>query len=108
MAEAYCWADVVIARAGALTIAACQWFDVPALYIPLPTAIGDHQTHNARAAAKQGRATLMSQGEATPENVLSWLKQQLTADPPPKHGKVHVAHQRPAERMVALCLSAWS
>ncbi len=108
MAEAYRWADVVIARAGALTIAECQWFDVPALYIPLPTAIGDHQTHNARAAVKQGRATLMSQAEATPENVLSWLKQQLTADLPLKHEKPHEAHQRPAERMVALCLSSWT
>lgn len=108
MAEAYRWADVVIARAGALTIAECQWFDVPALYIPLPTAIGDHQTHNARAAVKQGRATLMPQAEATPENILSWLQQQLTADLPLKHEKPHEAHQRPAERMVALCLSSWT
>jgi UDP-N-acetylglucosamine--N-acetylmuramyl-(pentapeptide) pyrophosphoryl-undecaprenol N-acetylglucosamine transferase len=106
MAEAYLWADVVIARAGALTIAECQWFDVPALYIPLPTAIGDHQTHNAHAAVQRGRATLMPQAEATPENILTWLQQQQTAKVPPKRDEENEDGLWPAERMVALCFSA--
>ncbi|WP_300412023.1 undecaprenyldiphospho-muramoylpentapeptide beta-N-acetylglucosaminyltransferase, partial [uncultured Alcanivorax sp.] len=48
MAEAYGWADLVICRAGALTVAEVAAAGVAALFVPLPTAVDDHQTLNAR------------------------------------------------------------
>jgi UDP-N-acetylglucosamine--N-acetylmuramyl-(pentapeptide) pyrophosphoryl-undecaprenol N-acetylglucosamine transferase len=55
MAEAYAWADLVICRAGALTVAELAATGRPAILIPLPHAIDDHQSANARFLADAGR-----------------------------------------------------
>ena len=49
MAAAYEWADLVVCRAGALTIAEIAAAGLPAVYVPFPAAVDDHQTVNARA-----------------------------------------------------------
>ena len=49
MAGAYAWADLVLCRCGALTIAELAVMGRPAILVPLPHAIDDHQTANARA-----------------------------------------------------------
>ena len=64
---AYAWADVVIARAGALTVSELAATATAAILIPLPHAIDDHQTQNARVLADAGAALLLPQSEATPE-----------------------------------------
>ena len=48
MAEAYAWADLVICRAGALTISELAAAGVGAILVPFPAAVDDHQTHNAQ------------------------------------------------------------
>ena len=48
MAQAYAWADLVICRAGALTVAELTAVGVASILVPLPYAIDDHQTANAR------------------------------------------------------------
>ena len=63
MAAAYGWADVVICRAGALTVAELAIMGRPAILIPLPHAIDDHQTANAHSLADCGGAILMRQAE---------------------------------------------
>lgn len=63
MAEAYAWADIVICRAGALTVSELAVMGRPALLIPLPNAIDDHQTGNARALSDRGAALLLRQSE---------------------------------------------
>ncbi len=47
MSSAYGWADFVIARAGALTIAEINAMGLPAIFVPYPYAVDDHQTSNA-------------------------------------------------------------
>lgn len=69
MAEAYEWADVVICRAGALTVAELTAAGVGALLIPYPHAIDDHQTKNGEWLVEQKAALLMQQSELTPEKL---------------------------------------
>ncbi len=61
MKSAYEWADLLICRAGAMTISEVAATGVPAIFIPLPNAIDDHQTANARYLADAGAALLLMQ-----------------------------------------------
>ncbi|MCR8923688.1 undecaprenyldiphospho-muramoylpentapeptide beta-N-acetylglucosaminyltransferase [Dasania sp. GY-MA-18] len=83
MAAAYSWADVVICRAGALTVAELTAAGVGSLLIPLPHAIDDHQTENARWLANNGAGLLLPQSELNAEllseKINHWMlnKEQL-------------------------------
>ena len=61
MAQAYGWADLVVCRAGALTISELAAAGLPSMLVPLPHAIDDHQTRNAEYLAREGAAFLMPQ-----------------------------------------------
>lgn len=61
MASAYAWADLVICRAGALTLAELAAAGVPAILVPYPHAVDDHQTKNAEAMVAAGAARLVSE-----------------------------------------------
>ena len=65
IARAYQHADLVLCRAGAMTLSEVTVCGLPSLLIPLPTAAGDHQTANARALAGVGAAVHLPQGELT-------------------------------------------
>ena len=67
MAQAYAWADVVICRAGALTVSELAVMGRPAILVPLPHAIDDHQTANAHSLSDRGGAILLRQEDMTPE-----------------------------------------
>jgi len=69
MAGAYAWTDLVICRAGALTIAELAAAGVPSILVPFPHAVDDHQTLNARFLANAGAAILLPQGELTAERL---------------------------------------
>jgi len=69
MAGAYAWADVVICRAGALTIAELAAAGVASILVPFPHAVDDHQTANARFLVHAGAAMLLPQSELTPERL---------------------------------------
>ena len=69
MAGAYGWADLVICRAGALTIAELAAAGVASILVPFPHAVDDHQTGNARFLANAGAAILLPQAELTPERL---------------------------------------
>ena len=66
MARAYDWADLVICRAGALTVAELAAAGVASLLVPFPHAVDDHQTSNARFLSTAGAAILLPQDELTP------------------------------------------
>jgi UDP-N-acetylglucosamine--N-acetylmuramyl-(pentapeptide) pyrophosphoryl-undecaprenol N-acetylglucosamine transferase len=61
MAQAYGWADMVVCRAGALTVSELAAAGLPSLLVPLPHAIDDHQSRNADFLAREGAAFLMPQ-----------------------------------------------
>lgn len=69
MAAAYADADLVICRAGAMTVSEVAAAGVAALFVPFPHAVDDHQTTNARFLSKQGAALLVQQNELTAEGL---------------------------------------
>ena len=77
MAAMYSWADIVICRAGALTIAEVSAAGVASVLVPFPFAVDDHQTSNAHYLSEAGAAILISQTEFTVAKVVTLL-QNLT------------------------------
>ncbi|MFK8054180.1 MAG: undecaprenyldiphospho-muramoylpentapeptide beta-N-acetylglucosaminyltransferase [Woeseiaceae bacterium] len=71
MAGALSWADLVICRAGAITIAELINVGLPAVLVPFPHAVDDHQTANARSLVEAGAALLLPQSEMSPERLQS-------------------------------------
>jgi UDP-N-acetylglucosamine--N-acetylmuramyl-(pentapeptide) pyrophosphoryl-undecaprenol N-acetylglucosamine transferase len=80
MAAEYRRADLVIARAGATTVAELTCVGVPALLVPYPHAADDHQTINAGELARAGAARLLRQAELTPARLADEIERTL-ADP---------------------------
>jgi UDP-N-acetylglucosamine--N-acetylmuramyl-(pentapeptide) pyrophosphoryl-undecaprenol N-acetylglucosamine transferase len=78
MAEAYAWADLVICRAGAMTIAELAAVGAASVLVPFPYAVDDHQTHNAQYLVEAGAAILLPESELTPESLASLLSQLLS------------------------------
>ena len=79
MAHYYAWADVVICRAGALTIAELAAAGVASILVPFPFAVDDHQTGNARFLSERGAAILLPQGELTPKRLADLLQDMTRA-----------------------------
>lgn len=77
MQQAYNWADIVLCRAGALTIAELCAAGLGAILVPFPHAVDDHQTANARFLAEKGAAILVPQQDLTKEKLLNLLKDLL-------------------------------
>lgn len=69
MAAAYAWADVVVCRAGALTVAELAAAGVGAILVPFPAAVDDHQTLNARYLTERGAGVLIAQSDLTPQRL---------------------------------------
>ena len=69
MAGAYEWADLVICRSGALTVAELAAAGVASILVPFPHAVDDHQTGNARFLVDAGGAFLLPQTQLTPEAI---------------------------------------
>src|SRR5512135_1380535 len=75
MANQYANADLVICRAGALTIAELAAAGVASVLIPFPFAVDDHQTHNARFLSEKGAAVLLPQQELNAEKLVKLLRE---------------------------------
>lgn len=75
MANQYAKADVVICRAGALTIAELAAAGAASVLIPFPFAVDDHQTHNARFLSDKNAALLLPQKELSAEKLVQLLRE---------------------------------
>jgi UDP-N-acetylglucosamine--N-acetylmuramyl-(pentapeptide) pyrophosphoryl-undecaprenol N-acetylglucosamine transferase len=107
MAEAYAWADLVVCRAGALTVAELCAAGVGSLLVPFPKAVDDHQTRNAEFLVERGAARLLPEGEGFDARLLDALS-SLLADAPARLAMAEAARAaaRPdaAERVADLVL----
>jgi UDP-N-acetylglucosamine--N-acetylmuramyl-(pentapeptide) pyrophosphoryl-undecaprenol N-acetylglucosamine transferase len=74
MAQYYAWADLVICRAGALTVAELAAAGVASILVPFPFAVDDHQTGNAKFLSDKGAAILMPQTELAPRRLAAILE----------------------------------
>lgn len=77
MPAAYAQAQLVIARAGAITCSELTAMGVPSILIPFPQAIDDHQTENAKELVSAGAAILVKQNEMTVENLAGRIQHLL-------------------------------
>jgi UDP-N-acetylglucosamine--N-acetylmuramyl-(pentapeptide) pyrophosphoryl-undecaprenol N-acetylglucosamine transferase len=78
MAEAYAWADLVICRSGALTIAELAAAGVGSVLIPFAHAVDDHQTRNAEYLADAKAAIILPQASFDPQKLAATLEPLLS------------------------------
>lgn len=108
MAAAYAQADLVICRAGALTVSELAAVGVAAILVPFPAAVDDHQTFNAQFLVREGAAVLIADRDLTAERLAAELRELCAG-----RGKLLamaerarlVARPRAAEELAAACLN---
>ncbi|MEP7312115.1 MAG: undecaprenyldiphospho-muramoylpentapeptide beta-N-acetylglucosaminyltransferase [Pseudomonadota bacterium] len=108
MAEAYGWADLIICRAGALTVSELAAVGLGAVLVPYPNAVDDHQTHNADYLVAAGAARRIADRDFTAPRLAAEL-QSLGAD---RSSLLHMAESaralaRPdaAQELLRTCLA---
>ena len=113
MAASYEWADLVLCRAGALTVSELALAGVPALLVPYPHAVDDHQSANGRFLANAGAAELLPQSTLSVESLTGVLNGYCES---PEHGRKRLldmaekarslAKPEATQRVVEICLAA--
>lgn len=109
MAAAYSWADIVICRAGALTVAEVAMAGCCAIFVPFPYAVDDHQTHNARYLSDQGGALIIQQHDLSEKR----LAEQITSLANNKEHLIEIAEKarelampKATETVAQFCIDA--
>ena len=110
MAGAYGWADLAVCRSGALTVAELAAAGVPAVFVPFPAAVDDHQTRNAEHVVRAGAAVLMPEAQLTPVSLAAKLRELLEAGRPRLAGMAAAARATAVtdadERLADACVAA--
>jgi len=96
MAEAYRWADVVVCRAGALTLAELCAAGLASILVPFPHAVDDHQTHNARHLVQAGAAILIPQTDLSADKLAAVLQELI------EKGRKHIITMAQAARELSM------
>ena len=73
MVAAYQWADIIICRAGAMTVSEVAAMGLPAIFVPLPNAIDNHQMANAHYLADAEAGYILPQKELTKDNLIALI-----------------------------------
>jgi UDP-N-acetylglucosamine--N-acetylmuramyl-(pentapeptide) pyrophosphoryl-undecaprenol N-acetylglucosamine transferase len=109
MAAAYAWADLVLCRAGAITLAEIACAGLPSILVPLPGAIDNHQYKNAEQFADEGAAILLPQNKLSADGLFA-IVMSLVSDHKKLHHMSHEAKQlaepHAAQRVAEICLQA--
>jgi len=107
MSAAYGWADLVVCRAGALTVSELAAAGLPAILIPFPYAVDDHQVGNGRYLSDAGAARLIIQADLTPAGLARVLT-ELLGDPDKRLAMAEAARAKArvdaAERIATACV----
>ncbi|NLQ18484.1 undecaprenyldiphospho-muramoylpentapeptide beta-N-acetylglucosaminyltransferase [Marinomonas sp. M1K-6] len=107
MDQAYYWADVVLCRAGAMTVSELAVAGLPSILVPYPHAIDDHQTANARYLEKSGAAYVLPQSQLSCDKIIALLadlmKDEAALLKMGEQAKL-VAHPNATQDVVAHCL----
>lgn len=107
MAAAYAWADLVVCRAGASTVAELATAGVASLLVPFPFAVDDHQTANAGALVQVGAAELIQERELSAERLATLLRAATRAGCLARAEKARAAaHPRATDDIVERLLAA--
>ena len=109
MAAAYAWADLVVCRAGALTLAELCAAGIGSLLVPFPQAVDDHQTRNAEYLVERGAALLLPQGDSLAGDLRNALA-ELASNPARRLAMAEAARKLAlpdaAERVADIVLQA--
>ena len=107
MASAYAWADLVVCRAGALTVAELCAVGLPAVFVPYPSAVDDHQTANAKPMTEAGAATIIQESDLSDESLVAvlrnWLRSRDELRARAENARA-LAKPQALERITELCL----
>ncbi len=109
IASAYEWADLVICRAGALTISELAAAGLGAILIPFPHAVDDHQTRNAAFLEEAGAAQIIAESSLSPQLLASRLESLLSdrAVPLEMARKARALAVNDAAEQVVMACEAW-
>ncbi|WP_275415678.1 undecaprenyldiphospho-muramoylpentapeptide beta-N-acetylglucosaminyltransferase [Vreelandella profundi] len=107
MAAAYDWADLVVCRSGALTVAELAAAAKPALLVPFPFAVDDHQRINAQVLVNAGAAQCVVQSDLTVERLTDFLNELLVPNTLAMMASKarQAAHLDATERLAEGCLA---
>jgi len=109
MAEAYAWADLVVCRAGALTVAEIAAAGLATIFIPFPAAVDDHQTVNARALKDVGAAVIMQERDLSAQSLAEVLARSLSSRDVLREQAIKsrkLAKPDALDRITSMCLEA--
>jgi UDP-N-acetylglucosamine--N-acetylmuramyl-(pentapeptide) pyrophosphoryl-undecaprenol N-acetylglucosamine transferase len=106
MASAYAWADLVLCRAGALTVSELGSVGLAAVLVPYPFAVDDHQTANAQALVAAGAARILPQKQLTAAHLATLLSdyfgQRITLLTMAQRARQY-AHPQAAQAVADVC-----
>jgi len=107
MSQAMLGADLLVCRAGAMTVAEVAAVGVAALFVPLPNAIDDHQTHNARHLSDEGAAWQQAQTDLSAAWLADWLRARTRQEccEVAQRARTH-AQPQAAETIAQVCAQA--
>jgi UDP-N-acetylglucosamine--N-acetylmuramyl-(pentapeptide) pyrophosphoryl-undecaprenol N-acetylglucosamine transferase len=103
MPSAYQWADLIICRAGAMTVSEVAACGLPAIFVPLLHAIDDHQTANARYLSEAGAALLLPQTELNAENLRKAVERTMTSLTTMSQAAKSLARLDATQRVADIC-----
>ena len=105
MVAAYQWADLVICRAGAMTVSEVAAMGIPAIFIPLPGAIDDHQTANAHYLTDAGAGLLLMQNDLNPVTLAEHITEALKKLPVMSIAAQHCARLDATAVVAGYCIA---
>ena len=104
MATAYQWADLIICRAGAMTVSEVAACSLPAIFVPLQNAIDDHQTANARYLSEAGAAIVLPQSELTAANLRKAIQTVMNSLPQMRSAAKSQAKLNATQAVADICV----